>query len=62
MSEISDKELANQYRQELATALQSVAEVMDRAKAQGFTLAWQGTSLLPSGKTEFVGLTVARYF
>lgn len=58
---ISDKELAAQYRDELARALQPVTEIFDRAKAQGLILGF-GYQLDVLGRNIVQQITVARHY
>ena len=58
----SDRERAASIKHDLALALAGVAEVMDRARSFGLTAGWQGVAVMPSGKHEATGITVARYF
>lgn len=58
---MADRELAAQYRDELARSLQPVLEVLDRAKAQGLIL---GFNIQPDviGRNAVQQITVARHY
>lgn len=58
---VSDKELAAQYRDEIARALQPVTEILDRAKSQGLILGFSvGLDVL--GRNIVQQITVARHY
>ena len=58
----ADQERASQFKHELGVALATVAEVMDRARAAGFVLSWQGVPIGQTGRHEPSGITCARYY